>query len=281
MTRKLIYRKKLLQAIEAFLKREPSSQVQAQHLIQQCVLAMQGEIGKLTLNEIVWHFLVRALTDSVYYENEVFLQETRDMLLGRASQSITRAIFLDNYTTHFTLDETEWYEQLLGMLDFIAAVPFTEIHHATMHAWQEKETWATTRRSIPEAIQAEKIEEEYQSRKGRIEAVAERNPAPENRGEETMYHLVLQEITNVLTGLSIGRAAVYCGYPLLAPPYSGYGKTTVLAPGRDLYALNMSERIVWARRVLGALAGEGGIFLSCRFGKAPTFDSDLLFVVIH
>jgi hypothetical protein len=281
MPKKIIYRKQLLRAIEAFLEGTPVSRDRAQRIIHRCYAATYNEEKKWTLDQIIWGFLIKALTDSVYYESEAFLQETRELLLGHSVQNVTRTIFMDDYRVYFTPDEAEWYKQLLGMLGFITAIPFAKIHEATVHAWHAIDTWTTTRLTIPEAAQAEEIEEEYRRRKTLIEAIAARSPFPENIGDEKIYQMVLREITTLVTGVSVGRAAIYCGYPTLDSPYSAYGTPIVLAPGVREYVLDVSESIIWARRVLEALAGKGGLFVSWRLSRASTFDTDVLLVSLH
>jgi len=41
------------------------------------------------------------------------------------------------------------------MVDFLLAIPYAKIHQATFQAWQRRDTWATMRTIIPEAIQEE------------------------------------------------------------------------------------------------------------------------------
>lgn len=280
MPRKIIYRKQLLQAVEAFLDKTPSSLAQAHHIIQHYSAAICSESRKLTLDQVIWGGFIRALTDSVCYESEEFLQETREILLGHSSQA-TRAVFKDDYCVYFTTDEAEWHAQLLSLLDFIVAIPFAKIHAATVQAWQNQITWPMVRETIPEAIQAEEIEEEYQRRKILINTIAARSPAPENIGDEKIYHIVLREVTALITGINVGKAAVYCGYPMLDSPYVGYGNATVLAPGIRTYSVDMSESLQWARRALEALEGKGALIFSWSLSKAPTFNTDVLLISIH
>lgn len=281
MPRRISYRRQLLQAIEAFLEGTPSAYIRAQSIIQRCYTSLNRDDGRLTLDQILWLSFVVALTDSVYYENEASLREMHEVLQGQSSQNIARTVFNHNFCIHFTVDEAEWYAYLLSMIDFISTIPYTKIHQATFSAWQEKATWAETRKLIPEAIQAEKIEGEYQQRKQLLETIAARSPSPKNIGDETLCRLALREVTSVLTGISVGRAAVYCGYPMLDRPYSGYGEATELAPGIFEYTFDMTESVNWSRRVLEALAGRRGLFLSCRLSSASASNADILLISIH
>ncbi|HZO70595.1 MAG TPA: hypothetical protein VFB60_00220 [Ktedonobacteraceae bacterium] len=281
MSRNINYRKQLLQAVKAFLEGTPASLTHAQQIIKQCYDEIHAEAKEATLDRLFWDPFIVPLTDSVYYKDNTYLREMRRMLLGDAPPISTRTIMRDDFRSKFTADEMEWYTQLLSIVDFITSTPYVKIHEATFSAWQDQATWAKTRQLIPEALQVEEIEKEYRQRKELVETIAARNPSPEKRGDETIYHLALQEVTLILTGLSVGRAAVYYGYPMLDGSYGGYGKATELAPGNFVYVFDMTESVQWSKRVLEALAGQGGLLLSWRLIKAPAFDADMLLVSLQ
>lgn len=279
MSQKIIYRKELLRAVDAFLEGTSASLAQAHRIIQRCYAAMQfGE--EVTLNDIIWDSFVRELTDSVFYTSETFLREAREMLLGHASQPIARTIFGNDYRPFFTTDEEQLYSQLISLLDFIAAVPFAAIHEATHEAWLNKATWATVRPTLPEAAQAEQIDEEYWQRKALIEEIAARSLPSEDVGEEKIHRLVLREVTNILTALRVGLAAISSGYPALDAPYTDY-RVTTLSTSAIIERIDATESLSWARKALDAISGKGTLFLSWRLSKAPTFDGDLLIVSFH
>lgn len=262
------YRRQVLQAIESFLEGTPSSRVQAQHSIQHCFAELHTEAMEDTLDRMIWRSFVAPLTDSVYYESEEYLREVREILRGQSLQNLATIGIGDDFRPSFTAEEAEWYVQLVRMVDFLTAIPFAQIHAATFQAWQDRETWTTTRKIIPEALQAEEIEKQYQQRKALIEAIAARNPPPENMGEEKIYHFVLREITALITGMNVGGPAVYHGYPIPCVPYSGS-------------SVDMSESILWSKRALEALSGNGGLLLSCRLSKASSFGADVLLISLH
>jgi hypothetical protein len=275
--KKIVYRKALLRAIDAFLEGTSSSHIRAKRIIQRCYVAKGGEENHMTLNSILWSAFIVPLTDSIFYENKQFLRETREKLLGNSSQNITRTIFRTNYRVYFTTDEAQWYAQLISMLDFILTTPFAKIHEATNQEWQNKATWATIRPTLPEAVQAEKRDEEYLQRKALLEQIAARSQEPEDVGDEKIYHLLLQEATSILTAISVGYGAIASGYPVVAAPYSDYRDPQ----SSKFETINATERLEWAKKVLDALAGKGDIFISWRLGRASTFDGDLLLVFFH
>jgi len=270
----MIYRRQLLRAVEAFLEGTPSARVRAQRIMQRCEAALYSEAKKSTLDRIIWNFYVLALTDSEFYESEEFLQETREILRGQSSQNIARTVISEDFRPSFTADEAEWHAHLLSMVDFLLAIPYAKIHEATFGAWQGRDTWATMRTIIPEALQADEAEAEYQRRKALIEALFARSPSPQQMGDEKIYHVVLREVTTLITSIRVGMAAVVCGYPVLAPPYSG---TTSSESG----LLNMSERLEWIKRALEALEGKDALLMSWRLSNAPTFDADVLLLSLE
>jgi len=279
MSREMNYREQLLQAVDAFLEKTPSAHRRAKNLIQHGYTAIHDEAKILTIDGIIWGGLFAQLTDSVFYESEQFLREMREVLLGHASRNIASQVFSEDYRSYFTTDEREWYAQLVNMVDFVMAIPFAQIHEATSQARLQKETWATMQAHIPEIVQVEKIEEEYQHRKTLIETIATRSPLPKHVGDEKIYHLVLQEVTSLLTNVEVGKAAVYFGYPILRGFFYLEDGGPKPFPPRPI---DITEGFLWARRTLNAIAGKEGIlFLTWRLRSAPTFDGDLLIVSFH
>lgn len=272
------YRKQLLQAVEAFLEGTPSALIRAQRIIRRSSTALFNEEKALTLDWIVWERFFSKLTDSVFYEDEEFLRETWEMLLGHSSQNIASQVFSEDLRSCFTTDEAEWYDQLVAMVDFILTIPFAKLHEATYQAWLNVETRATMRAQIPEVIQAEKLEEEYQERKALIKSIYARCPSPNNIGDEKIYHLVLREVTSLLLEIEVGKMAAYLGYPILKGFLLETDGATSFPPKR----VDITEGLLWATRMLNAISEKGGIlFISCRLGNAPTFNGDILLISLH
>ncbi|HEU5375781.1 MAG TPA: hypothetical protein VFV38_10110 [Ktedonobacteraceae bacterium] len=269
------YRKRLLLVVEAFLERTPASRAEALHLLQPCLVVLRKDVQEVTVNQVIWHPLVDALADANYYEQESFLRETRDVLLGHSSQHLARTVLSDDFRSSFMASEAEWYTQLVDLSNFLTTVPFASIHEATFQAQQERLSWEGMRASIPELLQAEQAEEEYQQRKVLIETLAASHPLPEQFGEENISCLAMREVTGILTSLRVGKAAVFFGYPILEGGYTSYGGAS-----NDI-AFDMTETLRWAKRVLDALAGKRHLFLSWRLSNASTFDADALLVCFH
>jgi hypothetical protein len=279
MPRKIVYRRQLLQAVEAFLEGAPASRIRAQRRIQRCYDEINSEAKRATLDEIVWSFLIVALTDSIFSEDRTFLQEARNMLLGNAS-SLSRsriAVLGADYRASLSADETAWYALLVALVEFISQVPFEHIYQATEQSRRRNESWTTMCRNIPEAARAERIDTEYTQRITLIEDIALKNPPPDNSGDEKIYHLLLREVTDTLANIRVGIAAAYFGYPTLQAGYTDYRNSLTSMPQQ----VNVMESIHWAKRCLDALAGASDLVLSWRLSKAATFDADMLLISWH
>lgn len=204
MSRRMLYRRRLLQAVEAFLERTPEKVAQARRIIERCSTALQSEKKDATLDQLMWHFFLVALSDSVYYESEIYLRETHEILLGHSSKHVARVGMSRDFRPDFTSEEAAWYAQLLSMVEFLTTIPFGKLRTAIFSARQNQDTWSAARTSIPELQRADELEKEYQRRKDLLEVLATQSPVPKNMGDEKIFHIVLREVTNVLTGLRVG-----------------------------------------------------------------------------
>ena len=245
--------------------------------MKRCYAALGREQEPVTLNDIIWGAFIQALTDSVFYESEQFLRQTQQTLQGHSPGNIARTVFKEDYRVYFTREEEQWYAELMSLLDFILTTPFAKIHEATYQAWQNKATWATIRPTLPEAVQAGKIDEEYLQRKALIEDISARSLLPEDVGDEQIYHLMLREVTSILTAIRVGHAGIVFGYPVLDGAYTDYRSSL----SSQFERVDMTERLFWAKKSLDALAGKEELFISWRLSKASTFDGDMLLVSFH
>lgn len=271
----------MLRAVEAFLENSPSAHKRAQRIIQHFYHAINDDTRYLSIDQIVWSFFFSALTDSVFYEDGRFLQETRKELLGQTPHGISNAaVFHEDYRPSFTAEETEWYTQLQNMLAFLADTPFARIHAATAQARQAKESWKVMLDYIPEVVLAAKLEEEYQQIKTLINKAAAKRLSPRHIGDETIYHLVLREITELLTALRLDKPAVYFGYPVFDGSYTSYRP---YIPRRDTSpsphdVVDMTQKVARAQTLLEALEGERELFLSWHLHSGQASDNDVLII---
>lgn len=268
------YQKRLLEIVETLL--EGSSASQIHESIHHWVVEMRSSTRSLTLDDILWGSFVISLTDSVFYENEAYLQDIRELLLGHIPRNRFTAVFTEDYQLYFTRDEAEWYEHLLKMVDFLLMIPFAKLHQAIGPALQNQERWETILEQIPEAAQIELLEQDYEQRKERLEKMVRKSSIPENVGDEAIYHLVLREVTFILAEIWVVPATARAGYPILGGPHSDFR-------GAELYQFpDMTEHIMWAKRVLEALRKEGSVLIfSWRLHKALPPDNDVLFLSLR
>jgi hypothetical protein len=276
MQKRWNYQKRLLEAVEAFLDETPEVQTQAHADIQHWVAEARNSAESMTLDDIIWGSFVIELTDSVFYENKTYLRDTRELLLGRDRRNRFTALFMGDCRSYFTVDEVAWYDHLLGMVDFLVAIPFVRFHEVIYPEFQNKERWETIRERVPEAAQVEKLEQDYEQRKVRLEEIAAKSPVPEDAGAESIYHLVLREVTSILAEIWVVPVAAYVGYPILGGPHSNFR-----GAGENQYP-NMTEQIVWAKRVLEALSNEEGeLLFSWRLHNVSSTDLTMLFVSLR
>ena len=274
MPEQMMYRKRLLLAVEAFLQDTPSSIAQGQKLIEQCYLVLRADSQRFTLNGLIWRSLVHPLTDSVCFTSREYLLEIRKILQGSPSPEREKIFIKQDFRPYLTPDETEWYAQLLSLLDFVQSLPFAQVAAATAEARQRNISGYRILETIPEAMSIMDAYEDYQQRKTAIDAIATSIPIPEQFGEETIYRLVLLEVSNLITTVDIRLSAVYKGYPTPEPPYS--------LEGENADAADMSESLAWAGRALDALSGVGNLFFSWRLlANVASFDADLLLISLH
>ena len=178
-----------------------------------------------------------------------------------------------DYSRAFTTDEAEWYALLISMIDVLKTIPFTKI---SLHPQQSIKDWKTLFASTPEAAQIIKIDEAYQEKKALVRNIVLRNPSPENIADEKIYCLVLQEITWLLSEININLTCAYLGYAILGSRYTIYTGITRIDEYPDI-----TENLLWAKRILDALVGQGTFFLSWRLSKAPTFQGYALLISLH
>lgn len=132
------YQRALLQAVDAFLENTPPAIMRAQQLVKHCREALYSQFEGETLDELVWRGMMSALSDTLFTESETSLQHLRQVLRGDSSGNIARTVIREDYRPFFTPDEAEWQQQLLDMIAFLTAFPFSQIHEAFLIAQQRK-----------------------------------------------------------------------------------------------------------------------------------------------
>jgi hypothetical protein len=269
----LSYRKQVLHALDAFVQGTPASLSQGQRIIEQCWTTLGADAQRFTLDGLIWRSILHPLTDSLFFTSQEYLQELRKVLLGFPAKARNTIFVKQDFRPYLTPTETGWYAQLLSTLTFIQSLPFAQIAEATAEARRNNLSGSLILATIPEAIPIQEAHADYERRRTAIEALAASMLSPKQVGEETIYQFVLREVSELVTAVDIRLSAVYNGYPSPRPPYT--------VEGDNAGDADLSEPLAWAKRALGALAGNGNLFLSWQFVSAPSFDTDLLLLSCH
>ena len=112
------YRNLLLTIVDAFLEGTPDSLLRAHSLTKTLLRFHDRQPHTSTLDKWVWGGYVVMLGDSVFYESEEFLSETR-AILTQGSPSINRAYLNYDFRPNFTPAEHEWLEHLIHILTLL------------------------------------------------------------------------------------------------------------------------------------------------------------------
>lgn len=172
MSDQIIYRKSLLDAVEAFLQGTSSSIVRGQKVIEQCLSGLRADEQEFTLNGLIWRSVAHPLIDSVYFTSQEYLLEIRQLLQGLPSKAQKKLFIAQDFRSYLTEDEAEWYAYLLNTRGFIQSVPFAQIATATMDARQHNIAGSRILEDVPEAMSIMDVQEDYQRRKTSIETLA-------------------------------------------------------------------------------------------------------------
>ena len=203
MPKRTHYRRSLLRAVEAFLQETPASIALGKRINRRCYTALWADSQRFTLDGLIWLSLAWPLTDSVYYTSREYLQDVHNILLGLPSQEREKTFIKEDFRPYLTPDEGEWYAHLCGMVDLIQSLPFAQIAEATAEARARNVAGNTILATIPEAASIKEAYEDYQQRTAAIDALVASIPSPERAGEETIYRLVLREVTALVTAVDI------------------------------------------------------------------------------
>ncbi|GCE14131.1 hypothetical protein [Tengunoibacter tsumagoiensis] len=273
--RKYTIRKQLLEGVKAFLENSASADKRATTIIQHCYDFLSTEEKLLTLDEMVWRFLAVELSDSVFYQNKTYLQELYDILTGKKSHNFSRCVFQEDYQCYFTNDEREWFTALEELAHFITSIPYEKVYQMRGQTHKREGDRTSEENNHSMALSIDEIDDNYQTKKERVESLSKNCPSPVSIGDEKIYHLLLREITTILTGLTIGKAVAAFGYPIADGSFSRYGDVVSSGP------FNMTENLLWANKALEVLLGKRALFLSWRWSIDPLSDTESLLISIH
>jgi len=225
MSRAPNYRMRLQTAVDSFLDPTPTSMVRAHRIVQGC----QRTLKMFTLDRLIWGGTVSALQDSVFFQDRAYLEELHEKLqlpLG----AIERAYVRHDFRDELSAAEQEWAEKLMELAEFLNLFPFADTDRAV---------------------------DEYRRRTEEIQVLSARAPTPQRPGEETVYHLILRQVSAALVNVNLVvsqvRFTMY-GHLVADAPYSEINDTG--APP------DMSKAVVWARSALHAISGNEWLFIT-------------------
>lgn len=227
MPRPLNIRRTLLTAVDAFIEGSPASLAKAHRLVARCDHACRT----FTLNNVVWGRFISALMDSYFYEDAPTLRKYRS-LLAAGSHEIYRKYLNHDFAWVFTPEEHVWLGLLHGMLDFLSGFPFPDRDAAV---------------------------QEYKRRVEEIKQSMLQSPPPPRLEDETIYHLILREVSTILVNVNLLYSLLRSTHLVPRTPYSSIGPQPY--DGRD-DTPDVSGDVEWARRALRSIAEQGWLLIT-------------------
>jgi hypothetical protein len=229
LARPLNIRRTLLAAVDDFIEASPAALAKAHRLVARCYDARRS----FTLDDVVWDGIIMALTDSVFYEHLPTLREYR-ALLAVGSPEIRRAYLNFDFSPDFTPEERAWLGKLNDLLDFLGGFPFPDRDAAL---------------------------QEYERRVEEIKQSMLQSPPPKRLGDETIYHLILREVSTILINVNLRYSLLRSTHLVPRAPYSSFPPQP--DEGRD-DTPDISGDLDWARRALRSIVEQGWLLLTWR-----------------
>jgi hypothetical protein len=227
LARPLNIRRTLLAAVDAFIEASPASLTKAHRLIARCDTACRA----FTLDHVVWSGFISWLTDSLFYEDLSTLREYRS-LLAAGSDEIYRTYLNYDFAWVFTPEERAWLGQLNDMLDFLGGFPFPDRNAAL---------------------------QEYEQRVEEIKQSMLQSPPPERLEDETIYRLILREVSTILLTINLRYSLLRSTHLVPRVPYASYPPQP--DEGRDDIP-DISGDLDWARRALRSIVEQGWLLVT-------------------
>lgn len=240
MPQPLNYRRRLLAVVDAFLDPSESSHARAHRLIKR--LYQDPRRSVTTIDGLVWHRLLDALSESAFSTDPANLWRTVHDTLTHGSLELHRAYLSYDYRPEFTDEEGEWHARLTDLASWLQTRPFPVQQRGLLPRGDE---------SAPQA--------EYERRVRAIQALAERTPMPTHLGEETLHHFIMRTAAAVLTGINSWQST-RLGYLVVATPYTEYHWDP--ANPKDARPPNADASVEWSARALRAVTMQDWVWLT-------------------
>ncbi|HEX3273011.1 MAG TPA: hypothetical protein VHR15_20365 [Ktedonobacterales bacterium] len=227
LTRPLNVRRTLLAAVDAFLEASPTSLPTAHRFVARCRKACPS----FTLGNVVWGYFITHLTDSLFDEDSDYLRDLR-MVLSAGSQEIYRTYLNFDFARDLTPHERAWLATLSEMLEFLGRYPFADTDAAL---------------------------QEYARRVDPITLMTRLSPPPRRLEDETIYHLILREVSAILTTVDLRYSLLRSTHLTPQSPYASYPPQP--RSGRN-QAPDISADLDWARRALLSLQEQAWLLVT-------------------
>jgi hypothetical protein len=227
LTRLLNVRRTWLAAVDAYLEASPNSLTKARRFVARCDQACPS----FTLGNIVWGSFIHELGDSLFYEDPAFLGDLRTVL-SAGSQEIYRTYLNYDFAWVLTPHERAWLETLSEMLEFLERYPFADTDAPL---------------------------QEYARRVDAITPMMRLSPPPQRREDETIYHLILREVSAILTAVDLRYSLLRSTHLTPGSPYASYPPQP--RSGRKQMP-DISADLDWTRRALLSLQEQAWLLVT-------------------
>jgi hypothetical protein len=240
MPKPLDYRRRLLAIVDAFMDPSDGSHTRACRRVNRLYHDPRRRLQ--TIDDLVWGGFVSELTDSVFYEQLEYLQQTRETLV-HGSPELHRAYLSYDFRSDFTAVERDWHAHLCELAAWLQTQPFPWLQSDPLPLGDES------------AAQSE-----YERRVQAITALSARTPPPAHVGEEKLYHFVTRTDSAVLAGINPWSSTRY-GYLAAAVPYTAY-QWNPADPNDRFRPIDAGTSVAWAVRALQAITLHGWVWMT-------------------
>lgn len=220
------YDRLLLRAVDLFLEQTPAASARAHRIIRKC----QASLKPYSVDDLRWGGVITELTDSEFTNDTPYLSKLRQQLVTGHWQ-IERLYLNYDLRDDLSGDEIRWYEALHTLSGFLGNFPHADVEAAIQQYQQMVADVRQAQFAVP--------------------------PVPE--GDETLFQLVLAEITAVLTQIQLELSLRVYHFLTPSAPLQ-----YMLARSDDAPPIppDAADSVAWAHKALDALAGKAQMFVT-------------------
>ncbi|HKV85618.1 MAG TPA: hypothetical protein VJN88_13770 [Ktedonobacterales bacterium] len=224
----------MLRAVNLFQEQTPATTRRARRIVRRC----QASLRSYSFDSLRWGGVVSELTDAAFTNDAHYLAGLRRRLES-GHWELEKAYFKYDLTEYLSVDERRWYEALRALSSFLALFPHADIE-AALHEYHRLVDDVKQAQAALTAVDAE---------------------------DETLFQVVLTEVTAVLTDIHLDRSLRM--YQYLTPAGAFYYKLVYPDDGPP-NPPDAADSVAWARKTLDALAGDAPLYVTWQM-KDHTF----------